>query len=411
MSIHRKPKDRSGNTRWEVVIRYGPPGQRKRKAYIVRGTKKEAKAFEIRMTMELETSTPKPEPPVVPRFADFCANQYRRNAELHLKSTTWVKRSSQLAFLMEFFGDDKLSDIDSARIDAYKAKRRKRDKLKKISVNNELRVLRRVLNFARDNCRIPLVPVKIEFFSEKKKRVKLWTEEEIQRLFTACAQVSPDLLPTLVFLANTGCRRGEALALIWNHIDLKRRLVQIWPIEDDDHDGDEWEPKNGKPREVPISDVLMPWLIYERQSPTWVFPCPSTGERYAFWPERKFQRAQKAAGLRGGVHTLRHSFASHFLRETPDLYLLAEILGHSQTRVTELYSHLLPDHLERGRNAVSFSPSIGPAAVAAQRKWRTTDVISLSETTPESTHNTKGDHKPTITESTAVEGFDGIANK
>lgn len=115
MSIHRKPRDKNGQTRWTVVIRHGPPGKRKRKRFVVRGTKKEAKAFEARMTMELAANTPKPEPPVVPRFADFCVNQYRRNAELHLKSTTWVKRSSQLAFLMEFFGDDKLSDIDSAR--------------------------------------------------------------------------------------------------------------------------------------------------------------------------------------------------------------------------------------------------------------------------------------------------------
>jgi hypothetical protein len=39
----------------------------------------------------------------------------------------------------------------------------------------------------------------------------------------------------------------------------------------------------------------------------------------------------------------------------PDPHQLAGILGHSQTRVTELYTHLLPGHLDRARNAVNLS--------------------------------------------------------
>lgn len=84
--------------------------------------------------------------------------------------------------------------------------------------------------------------------------------------------------------------------------------------------------------------------------------------------ERKYQRVQQLAGLSGGVHTLRHTFASYFLRAQPDLFLLAKILGHSQTRVTEQYSHLLADHLERGRNAVSLTPEVGPATAEARKR-------------------------------------------
>jgi len=47
------------------------------------------------------------------------------------------------------------------------------------------------------------------------------------------------------------------------------------------------------------------------------------------------------------------------------LFLLAHVLGHSHQRVTELYAHLLPDHLARARNAVNLGPA---ATVAAETK-------------------------------------------
>ena len=40
--------------------------------------------------------------------------------------------------------------------------------------------------------------------------------------------------------------------------------------------------------------------------------------------------------------------------QTRDLFLVARLLGHSTAWVTERYAHLLPEHLERARAAVSF---------------------------------------------------------
>jgi len=96
----------------------------------------------------------------------------------------------------------------------------------------------------------------------------------------------------------------------------------------------------------------------------------------AYWPERKFNRAQTKAKLKGGPHTLRHTFSSHFLATQPDLFLLARVLGHSDVAVTKIYSHLLPDHLARARNAVSIGPSIGPAALTARRRWGSSEVLT-----------------------------------
>jgi hypothetical protein len=48
---------------------------------------------------------------------------------------------------------------------------------------------------------------------------------------------------------------------------------------------------------------------------------------------------------------------------------LAQVMGHSDITVTKLYSHLLPDHLERARNAVNFGSPVGAAELLARRRW------------------------------------------
>jgi site-specific recombinase XerD len=63
------------------------------------------------------------------------------------------------------------------------------------------------------------------------------------------------------------------------------------------------------------------------------------------------------ADVEGVAVTCRHTYASRVLRAVPDLFELARVLGHARVRITELYRHLLPGHLERSRNAVNLPAS------------------------------------------------------
>jgi site-specific recombinase XerD len=76
----------------------------------------------------------------------------------------------------------------------------------------------------------------------------------------------------------------------------------------------------------------------------------------------KAEAAEKIPAIKGGPHRARHTFASHFLTAKPDLFLLGKLLGHSHTRVTELYSHLIPEHLAEARNVVSFAADAASGA-------------------------------------------------
>lgn len=322
---------------------------------IVRGARDEAVLVEAEMLRQVASTAP--------RFSAFIADHYRPHAKLRLKPSWWVKQVYILANLVEHLGGAELTAITTETIETY-ARSRLDAGLRASSVNNEIRVLRRVLAFAVEQGQLAAVP-KFRALPERGGRsAHAWSSAELDTLL---AKTPPKILPLVMFLANTGCRKGEAIALKWEHVDLAARLVKVWP-------SDEWQPKSGKPREVPISDALLPWLEQQRKATTgrWVFPVPKAKieRRYSHWPDRDFDAARDAAGLKGGPHTLRHTYATHFLARVPDLYLLARILGHSDAAVTRLYAHLLPDHLARARNAVSVSAGLGPAQATAMARWQ-----------------------------------------
>jgi hypothetical protein len=62
-----------------------------------------------------------------------------------------------------------------------------------------------------------------------------------------------------------------------------------------------------------------------------------------------------AAGVRRiSIHTIRHTFASHFMMRGGSLYDLMAILGHSNLKTTQRYAHLGRTHLESKASIVSF---------------------------------------------------------
>src|ERR1035437_6892502 len=145
----------------------------------------------------------------------------------------------------------------------------------------------------------------------------------------------------------TGMRLGELLNLKWNSVDLKAQQLKIECSRT-------FTTKSKRERIIPINKTLFELLrkripkIIDINQGGFVFCKRRRGiklnENYV---SKSFKHAVKLSGLNDAIHfhTLRHSFASSLIQKGVSLYVIKELLGHSDISVTQIYSHLKQDNL------------------------------------------------------------------
>ncbi|MGB7146026.1 tyrosine-type recombinase/integrase [Mycobacterium sp.] len=165
----------------------------------------------------------------------------------------------------------------------------------------------------------------------------------------------------LVLIAGTGLRRGEALALRWEHVDLAAGEIRVREtVGRLDGRLVFSEVKTAKSRRtVPLSSAMVTMLEAHkveqaaerlRAGESWadnglVF-CTELG--HPVEPRnilRTVETAATKAGVVGvGVHSLRHSAAVAWLDNGVHIRAVADLLGHSSIAVTgDVYAHTSDD--------------------------------------------------------------------
>ncbi|MFZ1682796.1 MAG: tyrosine-type recombinase/integrase [Candidatus Zixiibacteriota bacterium] len=104
--------------------------------------------------------------------------------------------------------------------------------------------------------------------------------------------------------------------------------------------------KGSKWRIIPVGPKTLKVLHfyvnrYRKQLPGEYLFCKTTGEKIS--DQHLYQivsRVAQRVGIRAGVHLLRHSRATQFIRGGGNVYILSKNLGHQNVATTEIYLHL-----------------------------------------------------------------------
>lgn len=165
------------------------------------------------------------------------------------------------------------------------------------------------------------------------------SRDEVLRLFAHCKNVRDRTLLETIYA--TGLRLSEVCALEFTDIESQpdRMCIKVR------------QGKGGKDRYTLLSPRLLESLrLYWRafRPRRWVFPNRAgDGPIYDQTVQRLYCATRDAAGLPkgGGVHTLRHCFATHLLEAGVDLFTIQRLLGHGHISTTMRYLHLAQSRL------------------------------------------------------------------
>jgi site-specific recombinase XerD len=141
----------------------------------------------------------------------------------------------------------------------------------------------------------------------------------------------------------TGLRLQEIINLKIKDIDSARMIINVI------------RGKGKKDRQVILSEKLLEQLrrYFKMYRPKdWLFE-GQAGAQYGYRSlQLVFQKAKEKAGVKtsGGIHTMRHSFATHLLENGTDIRLIQELLGHNSIKTTIRYTHVSKAHLQKIRS-------------------------------------------------------------
>jgi len=175
-----------------------------------------------------------------------------------------------------------------------------------------------------------------------RKLPSVLTKEQVGKIICAPGNLKHRLI--LMTTYSAGLRVGETRRLMPDHIDSQRMLIKVVGG------------KGRKDRYTMLSKKLLTELrhYYQACRPlTYLFPSTykkNKNKPLSYETVRSiYEKARKKVGVKNGdgIHTLRHSFATHLLEAGYDIRKIQVLLGHSRLTTTMIYLHVSRETLSK----------------------------------------------------------------
>ena len=153
----------------------------------------------------------------------------------------------------------------------------------------------------------------------------------MKKLLDSVKNIKHKTILSLIYSA--GLRRSEVLNLKINDIDSNRMIITIR------------DAKGKKDRIVGLSKNILSLLkiYYKMYKPKeYLFEGQNRSKYSGASIGKIFNNAKNNANINieGGVHILRHCYATHLHEAGYDIRLIQELLGHKSSKTTEIYTHV-----------------------------------------------------------------------
>ena len=273
-------------------------------------------------------------------------------------------------FIIPALGHLKLKEIKPTHIQKfvnllasgdYRMDGKEGQKYKTATVQRYYVVLRSVMSHAYALELISKNPAdtkKIKLPSIGEQKTEIYEPEELSAMLK-CLKNEPLMFQLLVHLAiNTGCRRGELVALEWKDINFSTGVLTVSKSAycvKGEHAGIK-PPKDSETRRITLADYIIEMLLQYKQEQDrlkqslgtawegddWIFIQDTGCIMYPTSPTEMFSDFLERNGLpHRTFHSLRHTSATMSLINGTDIKSVAARLGHSQIKTTNRYVHAI----------------------------------------------------------------------
>lgn len=268
--------------------------------------------------------------------------------------------------LLPYFGVRDVTKSKSKDIQQYLHFELRLGKRKPSTINKHFQVIYKVFAWAIKNglmasnpaVGVAKLPTKDTVYSPDYRFLE---GKDLENALIKAREIYPKEFPVIFTAVSTGLRLGEVCALLRR--DLFDVITNPVLAVRRTYCGKSKQFKNstkgGKARIVPIGNQLLAGLktlVACKREGDFIF-FENEKEAAATWNNIrvKWKRVQKKCGLEPrNFHDLRHTYATQFLSHGGSSFALQRILGHSNAKITDKYSHFSQALLESSRNIVQY---------------------------------------------------------